>query len=220
MNLDLTDKNTLKTTMGICIVIYTILTFITNYILRKKGVNIYSTKNTLIIGLAFSPILIWYVWIMPMKAPIVDPIIARVILSIFSAALGIVLIYANRYGGMGYRRHIGFETAEDKRVWAAEEQAKKEKEEKQKARDLIKYGKQGPPSFIIFLRKYLWLIRISIFYIPIGIAILFSFKYPYNVVFSVVILSFPVIYYLENRYLKNRHNEKKEKREGKGDRLL
>ena len=43
------------------------------------------------------------------------------------AALGILMIYANRYGNRGYRKHFGIETYEDKRVRAADEKAKKEK---------------------------------------------------------------------------------------------
>ncbi len=206
MVFDLSNNDTLRITLYVCAFLYITFTMITNYILRKKGVNIYSTKNTLKIGLVFSPILIWYVWLIPMKTPILDPIITRVILSIFYTALGIVMIYGVRYSGMGYRKYFNIEDEEDKRVRAADEQAKKEKEEKQRAKDYIKYGKQGPPQFLIFLRKNAVLFILEIVIISLIVGIMYSFRYPFNIVFSILLLPAPVLCYLELR-----HNEKKER---------
>lgn len=176
-----------------------IITLIANNILRRKGVNIYSTKNTWKIGLAFSPIVIVPICLSPDIS-----IIGKAVTSIIMAVLGVLVIFAIRYGHIGYRKSFDILTAEDSRVIAADEKAKKEKEEKQKIRDRMSYGNQGPPPLIVHLRKNAEILVVSILIIAFTMVIMYSFNYPFNIVFSIFIIFIPILfgflYYLRHRH--------------------
>ncbi|MBI5194559.1 MAG: hypothetical protein HZA08_14145 [Nitrospirae bacterium] len=124
---DLTDNDTLKIAMTVCITIYIILTLTTFIILWKKGVDFYLSRNALKLMLAFSPIILLPAWL--------DPIIslkAKVIISIVAVAVGIAYFYSLHYGGRAFRKQFGIEDEGDRREKEREEKAKKEKEAKGK----------------------------------------------------------------------------------------
>lgn len=124
----LADSNNLKIAITICVIIYIILTLALFFVLHKKGVNVYSLKNSVKIVVAFAPIITVPIWLLPKGS-----LLAKAIGSIVVVAVGIVCNYSLHYYGRIMRKMRGIETEEDRRETEEKEKKRKEKEAKRKS---------------------------------------------------------------------------------------
>ena len=110
-----------------CLILNCVITISCFFVLKKKGVDVYTVKNMLIITLAPLPNILIPIWIDP-KASFNAKIRITVVIYLFT----IVSFYAYHYGGKRLRKQVGIETEEDRREIEREEKAKKEKDAKGK----------------------------------------------------------------------------------------
>jgi len=110
-----------------CGILNCIIAFSSFFILKKKGVDVYTAKNMLIITLAPLTNLLIPIWLYA-KLSFDSKIGTTIVIYSFT----IVSFYAYHYGGKRFRKKLGIVAEEDRREAEREEKARKEKEAKGK----------------------------------------------------------------------------------------
>lgn len=108
--MDLTDSNTFGILIFVCLFFYCAIGLTIRALLKKKGVDIDSSKNLLKLALGLLPIVAIPFWIHPLLS-----IQFKLFITLVATAGAIANYYAVDRGGKAFRKYFGIETAQDKK---------------------------------------------------------------------------------------------------------
>ncbi len=108
--MDLTDNKTFQIFFVFYLFVSLLIAYTIRYILKKKGVDIDSSKNLLKLGLSVFPIVLLPLWLHPLLS-----IQFKILLAIAGVAFGVANFLAVDRLGRTYRKCFGIETDEDRR---------------------------------------------------------------------------------------------------------